>query len=222
MGQNLRGHHSPLPRAGRMAFGTPSPTGRFGTSRILTPEIVGGYTRGVLSPVHHRGPLLKAWFPDLKIGGCALCSVWNRTFINGFLSEVARTNAPRTSSPGTGTEIPGAAAGYRNPGKVRPCGPQPYRSREHLRRVELHARHHVGPCPPGKAHPPGILRKAAEPRGCLLCGRLHGCDAGKRCGPFHPLRRSAPHDVLLYFLTDAASRPKPTGPLRAPSTSSIS
>ena len=38
--------------------------------------------------------LYTSWFPDLKIGGCALCSVWNRTFINGFLSEVARTNAP--------------------------------------------------------------------------------------------------------------------------------
>ena len=60
----------------------------------LTPEMWVGTPEEYFRLYTTVAPLLKAWFPDLKIGGCALCSVWNRTFINGFLSEVARTNAP--------------------------------------------------------------------------------------------------------------------------------
>lgn len=60
----------------------------------LTPEMWVGTPEQYFDLYTTAAPLLKEWFPEIKIGGCAICSVWNHDFINGFLSQVVKTGAP--------------------------------------------------------------------------------------------------------------------------------
>ena len=71
-----------------MAFGTPITYWEIWNEPDLTPEMWVGTPEEYFRLYTTVAPLLKAWFPDLKIGGCALVlrvepDVYQRLFVGG-------------------------------------------------------------------------------------------------------------------------------------------